>query len=69
MVNNIEIKEKNKILECEVFQKEYAINKKKKKLEEQENQLSTQINELKQLIRQQGIYNQELTKQFLQLKK
>lgn len=69
MVNNIEIKEKNKILECEVFQKEYAVNKKKKKLEEEENRLSTQINELKQLIRQQGIYNQELTKQFLQLKK
>lgn len=69
MLNNIDIKEKNKILECEVFQKEYAINKKKKKLEEEENRLSTQINELKQLIRQQGVYNQELTKQFLQLKK
>lgn len=69
MMNNIDIKEKNKILECEVFQKEYAVNKKKKKLEEEENRLSTQINELKQLIRQQGVYNQELTKQFLQLKK
>lgn len=69
MVNNIDAKEKNKILECEIFQKEYAINKKKKKLEEEENRLSTQINELKQLIRQQGAYNQELTKQFLQLKK
>lgn len=69
MMNNIDIKEKNKILECEVFQKEYAVNKKKKKLEKEENRLSTQINELKQLIRQQGVYNQELTKQFLQLKK
>lgn len=68
MINNFEIKQKNTILECELFQKRYEIKKKQEQLKE-ENALKTQLNELKHLVRQQAAYNKELSKQFHQLNK
>jgi len=69
MANNIEIKQKNTILECELFQKRYALTKKQEKLEKEEKLLMTQINDLKQKIRQQSVYNKKLTKKYIQLNK
>lgn len=69
MVNNFEIKQRNTILECKLFQRRYEIKKKREKLEDEENLLKTQLNELKRLVRQQVAYNKELSKQYLQQNK
>lgn len=68
MIVNFEIKQKNNILECELFQKRYEIKKKQEQLEK-ENVLKIQLNELKHLVRQQAAYNNELSKQYQQLNK
>lgn len=68
MINNFEIKQKNTILECELFQKRYEIKKKQEQLEE-ENALKIQLSELKHLIRQQVAHNKKLSEQFHKLNK
>lgn len=68
MINNFEIKQRNKILECELFQKRYEIKKKRELLEE-ENASKTQLNELKHLVRKHVAHNKELSKQIHQLNK
>lgn len=68
MINNFEIKQRNTILECELFQKRYEIKKKREQFEE-EIVLKAQLNELKHLVRQQVVYNKKLSKQFHQLNK
>lgn len=69
MANNTEIKEKTASLECELFQKRYELKKKKDNLENEENLLTAQMDELKQLIRQQAAKNKELSKMYIQLSK
>lgn len=69
MINNLKIKQKSTLLECELFQKRYEINKKREKLKEKENLMTLQFNELKKLVRHQAIYNKELSKQYIQMKK
>ncbi|VVC37633.1 Hypothetical protein CINCED_3A021144 [Cinara cedri] len=63
MAKNNEIKQKNASLECELFQKQYELEKKKEKkvkAEKEENQLKAQLDTLKQSIRQQAAYNKVL---------
>lgn len=68
MADNIEIKQMSSALECELFQKQYEIKKKSEKLNEEEKLLMEQINELKQLGRQQAMYNKELSTKYMKLK-
>lgn len=68
MEKNIEIKQKNTILEGELFQKRYEIKRKRETLEEKEQLLISQLNELKRLVRQQVAYNKKLFKQYTQIK-
>lgn len=69
MASNIETKQQNSILECELFQKRYALKKKQERLLNDEKLLKSQINDLKLQIRQQSVFNKKLTKQYIQLKK
>lgn len=68
MADNIEIKQKSSALECKLFQKRYEINKKSEKLKDEENLLTEQLNELKQLVRQRAMYNKELFTKYIKLK-
>jgi hypothetical protein len=67
MINNLKIKQKSSVLECELFQRRYEVNKKKEKLKEKETSLTLQLNELKKLVRHQAIYNRELSKKYVQM--
>lgn len=69
MASNVEIKEKNAALECLLFQKRYNMQKKREKWENEENVLTTQLNELKQLIREQVAFNNDLSRQYIRSKK
>lgn len=69
MASNAEIKEKCSALECELFQKRYELKKKKEKLEEYENQLTSQLHESKRMVREQAVYNKELYRRYVQLRK
>lgn len=69
MASNAEIKEKSATLECELFQKQYDVQKKREKWKNEENLLTTQLNELKMLAREQAAYNKELSRQYIQLRK
>lgn len=68
MAENIEVKQASSALECELFQKRYEIKKKSEKLNEEEKSLLEQINKMKQLGRQQAMYNKELSTKYMKLK-
>lgn len=69
MINNLKIKQKSTVLECELFQKRYEVNVKRERLKEKENLMTSQLNEFKQLVRQQAAYNKELSMQYIQMNK
>lgn len=69
MAYNIEIKQKSKDLECELFQKRYEVQKKSEKSKEEINLLTSWLNELKQNVCKQVAYNKELTKKCIQQNK
>ncbi|XP_050059286.1 repetitive organellar protein-like isoform X3 [Aphis gossypii] len=67
MLNVVEMREKNIILDSKVFQKRYEIKKKREECSRRENGLMSQLDKLKQLVRQQAKYNKQLSQQYIQL--
>lgn len=67
MLNVVELREKNIILDSKVFQKRYEIKKKREECSKRENGLMSQLDNLKQLVRQQAKYNKQLSQQYIQL--
>lgn len=66
-LNVVEMREKNIILDSKVFQKRYEIKKKREECSNKEKELMSQLDELKQLVRQQATYNKRLSQQYIQL--
>ncbi|XP_029346449.1 uncharacterized protein LOC100573765 [Acyrthosiphon pisum] len=67
MLNVVEMREKNKLLDSKVFQKRYEIKKKREECLIREKGLMSQLDELKELVRQQVTYNKRLSQQYNQL--
>jgi len=67
MLNVVEMREKNKLLDSKVFQKRYEIKKKREECLKREKELTSQLDELKELVRQQVTYNKRLSQQYNQL--
>ncbi|XP_060876652.1 repetitive organellar protein-like [Metopolophium dirhodum] len=67
MLNVLEMREKNKLLDSKVFQKRYEIKKKREECLKREKGLMSQLDELKELVRQQVTYNKRLSQQYNQL--
>ncbi|XP_026807792.1 uncharacterized protein LOC113550258 [Rhopalosiphum maidis] len=67
MLNVVEMREKNIILDSKVFQKRYEIKKQREECLRRETALMSQLDKLKQLVRQQANYNKLLSQQYIQL--
>lgn len=69
MLKNVEMKEQYIILDSKVFQKRYEIKKKRDEWLRRENELMSQLDNLRELVRQQAMYNKRLSRKYIQLKK
>jgi len=67
MLNVNEMREKNKLLDSKVFQKRYEIKKKREECLKREKGLISQLDELKELVRQQATHNKRLSQQYIKL--
>ncbi|KAL4090563.1 hypothetical protein QTP88_025369 [Uroleucon formosanum] len=65
MLNVVEMREKNKLLDSKVFQKRYEIKKKREECLKREKELISQLDELKELVRQQATNNKRLGSFFI----
>lgn len=65
MLKIVEMREANKILDSKVFQKRYEIKKKREERLKREKELISELDTLKQLVRQQATYNKQLSQQYI----
>jgi len=61
MLKIAEMKEKNIILDSKVFQKRYEIKKKREECLRREKELISQLDKLKESVREQAAYNKQLS--------
>jgi len=67
MLKVVEMRENYIILDSKVFQKRYEIKKKREECLRREKALISELDKLKESVREQAKYNKRLSQQYIQM--